>query len=154
MTGWNEVPPKQLCVDLTKYHEHHTSDIAKLGLHICIKILCWYCHYLNQCWLSLRCCGIHPRAISHKMLKISIFYMSLKITYLTSQTQSLRGQGVYTYRQVSNIRCTLVGNIFVDHSDVVEHRLSALLQLYLHSRLNIWLQGIRQRKLQDTMRIF
>ena len=26
----------------------------------------------------------------------------------------------------------------------MEHRLSALLQLHLHSRLNIWLQGIRQ----------
>ena len=37
------------------------------------------------------------------------------------------------YRQVSNIS-TLVGNWIVDHS--------ALLQLHLHSQLNIWLQRI------------
>ena len=32
--------------------------------------------------------------------------------------------------------------------------LSALLQLHLHSRLNIWLQGIRQRQPRDNTRIF
>ena len=32
------------------------------------------------------------------------------------------------------------------------HRLSALLQLDLHSRLNIWLQGIRQRQPRDSTR--
>ena len=32
-------------------------------------------------------------------------------------------------------------------------RLSALLQLHLHSRLNIWLQWIRQRQPQDNTRI-
>ena len=47
------------------------------------------------------------------------------------------------YRKTSNIRCTLVGNKIVDHSDVV-----------LHLRLNIWLQGIRQRQRQDSSRIF
>ena len=36
----------------------------------------------------------------------------------------------------------------------LEHRLSALLQLHLHSRLNIWLQGIQQRQPQDSTRIF
>ena len=36
----------------------------------------------------------------------------------------------------------------------LEHRLSALLQLHLDSRLNIWLQGIRQRQPQDSTRIF
>ena len=35
---------------------------------------------------------------------------------------------------------------------LLEHRLSALLQLHLHSRLNIWLQWIRQRQLQDEKR--
>ena len=35
----------------------------------------------------------------------------------------------------------------------LEHRLSALLQLHLHSRLNAWLQGVGQRRLQDEMRI-
>ena len=35
----------------------------------------------------------------------------------------------------------------------LEHRLSALLQLHLHSRLNTWLQRVGQRRLQDEMRI-
>ena len=37
---------------------------------------------------------------------------------------------------------------------LLEHRLSALLQPHLHSRLNIWLQGFRQRQPQDSMRTF
>ena len=48
---------------------------------------------------------------------------------------------------------TVVGNKIVDHSDVVEHRLSALLQLYLHSQINTWFQWIGQRQLQDVTRI-
>ena len=48
----------------------------------------------------------------------------------------------YRYRKTSNISCTL------------EHRLLALLQLHLHSRLNIWLQRIQQRQSQDSTRIF
>ena len=36
----------------------------------------------------------------------------------------------------------------------LEHRLSALPQLHLHSRLNIWLQRIRQRQSQYSTRIF
>ena len=34
----------------------------------------------------------------------------------------------------------------------LEHRLSALLQLHLHSRLNTWLHWIGQRQLQDETR--
>ena len=37
---------------------------------------------------------------------------------------------------------------------LLEHRVSALLQLHLHSRLNIWLQEIRQRQPQDSTTIF
>ena len=40
------------------------------------------------------------------------------------------------YRQTSNISRTLVGNTIVDHSDVVEHRQSTLLQLHIHSQLD------------------
>ena len=37
----------------------------------------------------------------------------------------------------------------------LEHRLSALLQLHLHSQLNTWLQWIGQRRLQDeTINIY
>ena len=58
------------------------------------------------------------------------------------------------YWKTSNIIRTLVGNIIVDHSDGDTAVLSALLQLHLHSRLDIWLQGIRQRQSQDSTRIF
>ena len=34
----------------------------------------------------------------------------------------------------------------------MEHRLSALLQLHLHSQLNTWRQWIGQRQLQDETR--
>ena len=59
------------------------------------------------------------------------------------------------YCKISNIRCTLVGNKIVDHSDVVEAAptgLSALLQLHLHFWPNTWLQWIGQRQLQGEMR--
>ena len=49
-----------------------------------------------------------------------------------------------------NIRRILMGNKIVDHSDVV----GASPELHVHSRLDIWLQGIRQRQTQDSTRIF
>ena len=60
------------------------------------------------------------------------------------------------YRQNCNIKRAWVGNKIVDHSGVVrelEHRLSALLQLHLHSRINTWFQWIGQRQLQDETNI-
>ena len=47
------------------------------------------------------------------------------------------------YRQVSNIRRTLIGNSIVDHSAAVGH---------LHSPLNTWLKYIVQRQLQAETR--
>ena len=52
------------------------------------------------------------------------------------------------YRKTSNIRRTLGGNKIVDHSDVVGASPVG------DSRLDIWLQGIQQRKPQDSTRIF
>ena len=48
------------------------------------------------------------------------------------------------YRQVSNIRRTLVGNYIVDHSDVVGASPvgAAPTISNLHSELNTWLQWI------------
>ena len=52
-----------------------------------VQVMAWChqapSHYLDQCWLSslLMCCGIHMRAISLKMLKISIIRMCDKITF-------------------------------------------------------------------------
>ena len=63
------------------------------------------------------------------------------------------GQGEVIYHKTSNISHTLVGNKLVDHLDVVgADRLSALLQLHLHSRLNIWIQWIGQRQPEDQTR--
>ena len=56
------------------------------------------------------------------------------------------------YRQVSNISRTLVGNKLLITQMELEHRLSALLQLHLHSQLNTFLQWIDQRQLQDETR--
>ena len=56
----------------------------------------------------------------------------------------------YLHRQTPNISHTSVGNTIVVHSDVVG--VSALLQLYFHSRLNTCLQWIRQRQLRDETR--
>ena len=58
---------------------------------------------------------------------------------------------IFEYRKTSNIRRSLVGNEIADHSDVVG---AAPVQLHLHSRLNIWFQGIRQRQPQDSTRIY
>ena len=58
------------------------------------------------------------------------------------------------YRQTSSIRHTLVGTTIIDHSDVVGAAPvgAAPTQLHLHSELNIWLQWILQRHLQDEKR--
>ena len=51
--------------------------------------------------------------------------------------------------QTSNIRRTLVDKKLVDHLNVFGASPVALLQPYLHSRLNTWLQLIGQLQLQD-----
>ena len=63
--------------------------------------------------------------------------------------RSLKNENrVRTYREVSNISRTLVGNKIVDHLYVV----SALLQLHLHSQINTWLQWSGQKQRQDETR--
>ena len=58
-----------------------------------------------------------------------------------------------TYPQTSHISRILVGNKIVGITQMyLEHRMSALLQLHLHSRLNTWLQCIGQSQLQDEAR--
>ena len=64
--------------------------------------------------------------------------------------QNLMFDMIWIYKTY-NIRPTSVGNKIVDHSDVFEHRLLALLQLHLHSRLNSLLQWFGQRQLQKEI---
>ena len=64
--------------------------------------------------------------------------------------------GQKTYRKTSNIRHTLMGNKNGDHSDVVGASPvgAAPTTSSFSFRLNIWLQGLRQRHPQDSTRIF
>ena len=48
-----------------------------------------------------------------------------------------------SYRKISNISLTLVGNKTVDPADVVG--------VHLHSRFNTWIEWIGQRQLQDEI---
>ena len=54
--------------------------------------------------------------------------------------------------KTSIISHTFLGNKLVITQMKLEHGLSALLQLHLHSRLDTWLQWIGQRQLQDKTR--
>ena len=63
-----------------------------------------------------------------------------------------RAQLTFRVPKISNIRRTLVGNGIVDHSDVVGASPVGAAPT-TSSRLDIWLQGIRQRQAQDSPRI-
>ena len=61
------------------------------------------------------------------------------------------------YRKSSNISRTLIGNIIVGSSDVVGASPVGLLQLHLHSQLNIWLQWISRNhctRIQETFKLW
>ena len=94
--------------------------------------------YITHCWLWCI-------ALVQALIK-----WSLKNLHMTRKHRQACAKKIY--RKVSNVRHTLVGNKIVDHSDVVGHCLSALFLLHLHSQLNMWLQWIGQRQLQDKMR--
>ena len=53
------------------------------------------------------------------------------------------------YRETPNISRTWVANTFFFTEVYSEYRLSALLELHLHSRLNTWLQRIGQIQLEE-----
>ena len=98
---------------------------------------------------------LYAKLNSQKTPHISPSWVSYEVSFM-------RNFEKFDYRQTSNINDSLVGNKIVSHSDEVgaapitqmylEHRLSALLQLHLRYRLNIWLQWIGQRKLQGDTR--
>ena len=56
------------------------------------------------------------------------------------------------YRQVSNIRRTLVGNKIADHSDVVGASPVGAAPTTSSFSTNTWLHWIGQRQLQDNTR--
>ena len=82
--------------------------------------------------------------------RIFAIYHLFSLRWMAKQMVSSKS----TYRKTSYISRTLVGNKLVDNSDVVGHRLSALLQLHLHSQHTTWLQWIERRQLyEDTIKI-
>ena len=88
----------------------------------------------------------HPHNFRKKLLWACFFHESLHSIYSFDEVHG------DSYRQVSNIRRTLVGNKIVDRTLVgnnIFERLSALLQLHFHSRLNIWLHFIGQRQTRN-----
>ena len=85
----------------------------------------------------MRSRDIHLSTISQDIPQPSITKISLKITY----------------RKVSNISRTLVGNKIVDHSDVVgASPVGAAPTTSSFSTYYTWLQWIGQRQLQDVTR--
>ena len=77
----------------------------------------------------------------------------LEPSWNIQQTTMVTGKGPRThstYRKTSNISRTLVKLLITQMQ--LEHRLSALLQLHLHSQLNTWLQWIEQRQLLGDTR--
>ena len=109
---------------------------------------------ITGCWLVTH---LDPRVVvpamrnTHKYVtlvamtrtKCNIIY-----TYLIS-SWALR---YFTYHQTSNISCTLVGNIIVDHSDVVGASPIGAAPKKLYFQLNTWLQWTGQRQLQNKTR--
>ena len=103
--------------------------------------------------INIRCHWWSISCISLELSNHWIYNVCYKNTLLKS-LYDMCIKYVNGYRQVSNIKGTLVWQLNCWITQILlEHRLSALLQLYLHSRLNTWLRWIGQRRLQDDMRI-
>ena len=60
----------------------------------------------------------------------------------------------FRYRQISNIRRTLVGNIIVDHADVIGASPVIAAPTTFYCRFNTWFQWIGQRQQQNGTRCF
>ena len=111
--------------------------------------------HLNEIYLTgipiLICVrGTRFDILALKITLVPIKYQNVKICIKSIVEEST----INIYRKTSNIRHTLVAMKLSITQMYLGHRLTALLQLHLHSRLDIWLQGIRQRKPQDSTRIF
>ena len=88
-------------------------------------------------------------AAAHHMIPRNIFYWENRRTIHVFR-HTLNAAPI-DYSKTSNLRRTLVGNKIVDHSDVVG---ASPVGAAPATRLNIWLQGIRQRQPQDSTIIF
>ena len=97
--------------------------------------------------------GNQANHISNQWLSARLWYLQWLCTGYTTVGLHQAITAVI-YRKTPNISRTLVGNKIVDNwtQMQLEHHLSALLQLHLHSQLNTWLQRIERRQLQEDAR--
>ena len=150
------VTPPNICFFYVEYIKRDRITAVVENIHILLSTgtnnspgilwemfdFCEVCIYLLIKWVENYACVVMMISIS---IKSSVLEVPLWIIK-------------WTHHQTSNIRHSLIGNTIVDNSDVVgaapmlEYRLSALLQLHLHSQLNTRLQYIAQRQLQDETR--
>ena len=106
--------------------------------------------------LQLNLCNdvkkIRPNAANIVFRYLTIWYgcHGQCCTHITTVACSQLHQSIS--RQTSNTSHTLVGNWLLVTQMKLEHRLSALLQLHLHSRLNTCPQWIWERQIEDDTR--
>ena len=90
-------------------------------------------------WTELQDLNVYASFTLHPEKKFEQIFMQTE----KNSTRKRINKYFCAYHQTSNISRTLVENKIVDYSD----RLSALLQVHQHSRLNTCLQYIAQRQL-------
>ena len=99
-------------------------------------------------WTNARILLIRPLGTNFSEIIIRIQTFSFKKMHLKVSSEKWRpfwfGLSVLTYFKTSNVRRTFVGNKLLITQMQLEHRLSALHQRNLHSRLNTWLQWIAE----------
>ena len=111
-------------------HRHHHVMLL-ISRYLIVRIM--YVVY-NKSLEKVRVCMIADYHQTSNIFMIADYHQTSNICMIAD------------YYQTCNIRCTLVGNKLVDHSNVFG---ASLLQLHLHSRLITWLQ----RQLQNEMKI-
>ena len=128
------------------------SHWRSMGLSEISRVTWQLCMFIQQLgWSNGLIKALYHWPFVRKPPVISVF--PLKKVQKCSKCFHIITSSWFNNCQISNMRRTLPGNKLVNHSDVVGARLSALLQLHLHSRLNTWLQLIGQRQLQQETRI-
>ena len=112
-----------------------------------------FCHFVGYIWYHFK---LHLSA--SELFKAVVSFLSNIHCFLgnelceNTQLFILKKLSYPTYHQTANIRCTFVGNIIINHSDVVAALLgSALLQQHLHSLHKPWVQGIGQTRPESFM---
>ena len=111
-------------------------------------LVAWYCYNLKNKKKTTKYIRYTPKFLTPRQIRLEF----LGHVVISCLVQNLRSLLMQRYRQTSNTRRTLVSNKLLITQMELQHRLSVLLPLHLHSRLKTWLQWIEQRQLQDETR--